>query len=114
MNTLTDFEQDKAGASDRRLSLAPGPCAVLVCLPMTISEAIKQTVDRRSLSVAEAEAVLDQIMTGQCSDAQIAALLTALRMKGETVDEIIGFARVMRRRAAPVRPHSVVSSELAG
>jgi anthranilate phosphoribosyltransferase len=35
-------------------------------------------------------------------------------MKGETVDEIIGFARVMRRRAAPVRPHSVVRSELAG
>jgi anthranilate phosphoribosyltransferase len=81
---------------------------------MTITEAIRQIVDRRSLSVAEAEAVLDQIMTGQCSDAQIAALLTALRMKGETVDEIIGFARVMRRRAAPVRPHSVVSSELAG
>jgi anthranilate phosphoribosyltransferase len=81
---------------------------------MTITEAIKQTVDRRNLSVAEAEAVLEQIMTGQCSDAQIAALLTALRMKGETVDEIIGFARVMRRRAAPVRPHSVVSSEIAG
>jgi len=35
-------------------------------------------------------------------------------MKGETVDEIIGFARVMRRRAAPVRPQSLVSSELAG
>ena len=81
---------------------------------MTITEAIKQTVDRRSLSVAEAEAVLEQIMTGQCSDAQIAALLTALRMKGETVDEIVGFARVMRRHAAPVRPHSVVSSEIAG
>jgi anthranilate phosphoribosyltransferase len=81
---------------------------------MTITEAIRQTVDRRSLSVAEAEAVLDQIMTGQCSDAQIAALLTALRMKGETVDEIIGFARVMRRRAAPVRPQSLVRSELAG
>src|SRR5437868_12664798 len=81
---------------------------------MTINEAIKQTVDRRSLSVAEAEAVLDQIMTGQCSDAQIAALLTALRMKGETVEEIVGFARVMRHHATSVRPHSVVSSEIAG
>src|SRR5262249_16353451 len=77
-------------------------------------EAIKQTVDRRDLSADEAEAVLDQIMTGQCSDAQIAALLTALRMKGETVEEIIGFARVMRRRAAPVRPQSLVGSEIAG
>src|SRR5438128_10033748 len=81
---------------------------------MTINEAIRQVVDRRSLNVAEAEAVLDQIMTGQCSDAQIAALLTALRMKGETVEEIIGFARVMRRRGAPVRPHSIVASEIAG
>src|SRR5438128_4065617 len=81
---------------------------------MTINEAIRQVVDRRSLNVAEAEAVLEQIMSGQCSDAQIAALLTALRMKGETVEEIIGFARVMRRRGAPVRPHSIVASEIAG
>src|SRR5918912_212674 len=80
---------------------------------MTITEAIKQAVDGRSLSAGQAEAVLDQIMTGGCSDAQIAALLTALRMKGETVNEIIGFARVMRRHAASVRPHSVVSSEIA-
>jgi len=88
--------------------------AVLVCLPMTITEAIKQIVDRRNLSVDEAEAVLEQIMTGGCSDAQIAALLTALRMKGETVDEIIGFARVMRRKAVAVRPQRFVSSEIAG
>lgn len=81
---------------------------------MTITEAIKQTVEGRSLSSEQAEAVLEQIMSGQCSDAQIAALLTALRMKGETVDEIIGFARVMRRRAAPVRPQSVIGSEIAG
>jgi anthranilate phosphoribosyltransferase len=87
---------------------------MLVCLPMTITEAIKQAVEGRSLSSEQAEAVLEQIMSGQCSDAQIAALLTALRMKGETVDEIIGFARVMRRRAAPVRPQSLVGSEIAG
>jgi anthranilate phosphoribosyltransferase len=81
---------------------------------MTIIEAIKQTVEGRSLNAEEAEAVLEQIMAGQCSDAQIAALLTALRMKGETVEEIIGFARVMRRRAAPVRPQRLVRSEIAG
>jgi len=80
---------------------------------MTITEAIKKAVDRRDLSQVEAEAVLDQILTGQCTDAQIAALLTALRMKGETVDEVIGFARAMRRKAAPVRPQSIVSSEMA-
>jgi anthranilate phosphoribosyltransferase len=81
---------------------------------MTITEAIKLAVDRCNLSVAEAEAVLEQIMTGECSEAQIAALLTALRMKGETVDEIIGFARVMRRKAVAVRPARLVSSEIAG
>ncbi|HKS40749.1 MAG TPA: anthranilate phosphoribosyltransferase [Blastocatellia bacterium] len=72
---------------------------------MTITEAIKKAVDRQNLSAEEAESVLDQIMTGQCTDAQIASLLTALRMKGETVEELTGFARVMRRKAAAVRPH---------
>ena len=69
---------------------------------MTITEAIKKLVDRADLTAEEAESVLDQIMTGQCTDAQIASLLTALRMKGETVDELTGFAKVMRRKAARV------------
>ncbi|HXG67397.1 MAG TPA: anthranilate phosphoribosyltransferase [Blastocatellia bacterium] len=77
---------------------------------MTITEAIKKVVDRADLSAAEAEAVLEQIMSGQCTDAQIASLLTALRMKGETADELTGFARVMRRKAAPVRPQSVAAT----
>ena len=72
---------------------------------MMITDAIKKAVDRHNLSAEEAESVLDQIMTGQCTDAQIASLLTALRMKGETVSELTGFARVMRRKAAAVRPH---------
>ncbi|HWP42834.1 MAG TPA: anthranilate phosphoribosyltransferase [Blastocatellia bacterium] len=81
---------------------------------MTITEAIKKVVDRQDLSVDEAEAVLEQIMTGQCTDAQIGSLLTALRMKGETVAELTGFARVMRRKAAPVRPESAVAAEMGG
>jgi len=81
---------------------------------MTITEAIKKAVDRQNLSAEEAESVLDQIMTGQCTDAQIASLLTALRMKGETVEELTGFARVMRRKAAAVRPRSHVASEIGG
>jgi anthranilate phosphoribosyltransferase len=71
---------------------------------MNISEAIKKVIDRESLSTAEAEAVLEQIMAGQCFETQIAALLTALRMKGETVEELTGFARVMRTKAHSVRP----------
>ena len=79
---------------------------------MTITEAIKKVVDRVDLAAADAESVLEQIMTGQCTDAQIASLLTALRMKGETVAELTGFARVMRRKSASVRPHTTVSAEI--
>lgn len=77
---------------------------------MLITEAIKKVVEREDLTSEEAESVLDQIMTGQCTDAQIASLLTALRMKGETVEELTGFARVMRRKAAPVQPRTLVSA----
>lgn len=81
---------------------------------MTITEAIKSVVERRDLSAPEAESVLEQIMTGQGTDAQIASLLTAMRMKGETVEELTGFARAMRKKAAPVWPQSTVSAALAG
>ncbi len=81
---------------------------------MLITDAIKKVVDRADLTAAEAEAVLEQIMTGQCTDAQIASLLTALRMKGETVEELTGFARVMRRKSAPVRVETGVAAEIAG
>jgi len=79
---------------------------------MTITEAIKKVVDRADLTAEEAESVLEQIMTGQCTDAQIASLLTALRMKGETVDELTGFAKVMRRKAARVPVKTKVSAEI--
>lgn len=81
---------------------------------MTITDAIKKVVDRNDLAAAEAESVLEQIMTGQCTDVQIASLLTALRMKGETIAELTGFACVMRRKAAAVRPRTSVSADIAG
>src|SRR5256885_2900915 len=80
---------------------------------MTIIEAIKKVVDRADLTSQEAEAVLEQIMTGQGTDSQIASLLTALRMKGETVEELTGFARVMRRKAARVRSQTTVNAAIA-
>src|SRR5262249_3290443 len=80
---------------------------------MKITEAIKTVVSGTDLSAEQAEAVLEQIMTAQCTDAQIASLLTALRMKGETVAELTGFAKVMRRKAANVKPHRSVAAEIA-
>lgn len=59
-----------------------------------------------SLSRAEARTVMTEVLTGQCSDAQIAALLVALHMKGETVEEIVGFAEAIREAAVPLDLHS--------
>ncbi|MBN2332509.1 MAG: anthranilate phosphoribosyltransferase [Deltaproteobacteria bacterium] len=63
---------------------------------------IEQVVQRHDLSEAEMIAAMTEIMEGRASDAQIAAFITGLRMKGETIDEITGAARVMRQKATPV------------
>src|SRR5579864_1971271 len=56
----------------------------------------------QSLSRAEAREVMAEVLAAKCTDAQIAALLIALRMKGETVEEIVGFAEAIRAAAAPL------------
>jgi anthranilate phosphoribosyltransferase len=55
-----------------------------------------------SLTRVEARDVMAEVLTGKCTDAQIAALLIALRMKGETVEEIVGFAEAIRAAASPL------------
>jgi len=57
---------------------------------------------RQSLERAEARAVMSEVLSGKCTDAQIGALLVALHMKGETVEEIVGFAEAIREAAAPL------------
>ena len=79
-----------------------------------IVEAIRRVVDGNDLSREEAFAVMDAIMSGQATDAQIAGFLTALRMKGETVEELIGFARVMREKVSPVKTRHRVQASLSG
>jgi len=67
-----------------------------------IHEATEKIVGEADLTRAEAEGVMEQILSGHATDAQIGGFLTALRIKGETVDEVVGFATVMRRHASPV------------
>jgi anthranilate phosphoribosyltransferase len=63
---------------------------------------IEKCLSGEHLTVAEASKALDTIMTGQATDSQIAGLLIALRAKGETVDELVGFARTMREHAVKI------------
>ena len=68
-----------------------------------IKDAIQKVVDGTSLAEAEAEQVMLEIMEGKATPAQIGAYLTAMRMKGETVEEITGSARAMRSKAVRIR-----------
>jgi anthranilate phosphoribosyltransferase len=67
-----------------------------------IREAIDLLVSGHSLTFEQAAGVMEEIMSGEATPAQFAALVTALRIKGETVDEIAGLASVMRAKAIPV------------
>lgn len=68
-----------------------------------IKKAIAKVVEHENLAEGEMIEVMNQIMSGECTPAQIGSFITALRMKGETVEEITGAARVMRERATPIR-----------
>jgi anthranilate phosphoribosyltransferase len=67
-----------------------------------IRESIARVVAGQDLSQSEMEETMNEIMTGAATPAQIGAFITALRMKGETVEEITGAARVMRAKAAKI------------
>lgn len=69
-----------------------------------IQEAIKKIVANEDLTYEEATQVMNEIMTGTATEAQSAAFLTALRFKGETIDEITACASVMRDKALHINP----------
>ena len=68
----------------------------------TVRDAIARLAERRDLSEAEAAAAMEDIAEGVATPAQIGAFATALRMKGETAEELAGLTRTMRRRLVPV------------
>ncbi len=70
---------------------------------MHIQQAISRVIELQDLTRQDMQSVMHQIMTGECSDAQIGGLLVALRMKGETVDEITAAAEVMTSLASHVQ-----------
>jgi anthranilate phosphoribosyltransferase len=78
-----------------------GPCRT-IRLNAMIHDALQRIANHgRSLAREEAREVMAEVLAGKCTDAQIAALLLALHMKGETVEEIVGFAEAIRAAAAP-------------
>ncbi len=81
---------------------------------LIITEAVRTLVEKKDLTRIEAAAAMEAIMSGAATNAQIAAFLTALRMKGETVEELIGFAQVMRQKAVRVRTRGEEVAALTG
>src|SRR5215468_9958151 len=86
-------------------------------LPLTgmITDVLDRIANHcQSLRRDEARAVMSEVLTGKCTDAQIAALLVALHMKGETVDEIVGFAEAIRAAAAPLNLRENSTIDISG
>ena len=68
-----------------------------------IKEIIAKVVNGNDLTEGETKVAMEQVMTGVATPAQIGSFITALRIKGETVDEIVGAAKVMRAKAERIR-----------
>ncbi len=75
---------------------------------------IEKCLNREHLTTAEAAEALDYIMSGKATDAQIAGLLIALRAKGETVSEIVGFATTMRQKAVSITIEDPTAIDMCG
>jgi anthranilate phosphoribosyltransferase len=79
-----------------------------------IQDALTVLLDGRDLDRAQARAVMDEIMAGEATSAQIGGFLVALRLKGETPDEIAGFAEAIRGRGVAVAPQRADLVDTAG
>ena len=79
-----------------------------------IREAIAKVIEKKNLTEAEMVSTFDEIMSGAASPAQIGAFITALRMKGETIEEITGAARVMREKALHIKTKAKMIIDTCG
>lgn len=79
-----------------------------------IKEAINKIVEGNYLTQDEAEDVMNEIMNGESTPSQIASFITALRMRGETVDEITGCAKVMREKVTKIRTNADLLVDTCG
>ena len=70
-----------------------------------IREGIQKLIEQTSLSYDESAQIMKEVMTGEATNAQTAAFLTALRFKGESVEELIAFATVMKSHCRQIHPH---------
>jgi anthranilate phosphoribosyltransferase len=70
-----------------------------------IREGIQKLIEGYSLTIDESEEIMREVMSGKATSSQTAAFLTALRMKGEAVEELIAFASVMREHCSRISPH---------
>ena len=83
-----------------------------------IKTAISKVISGKDLDESETSLIAEEMMSGLATQSQMGAFLTALRMKGETIDEIVGFARAMRSRAEKINvtlpPNSPLLTDLCG
>lgn len=79
-----------------------------------MKQAIQTVADGKDLTREQAQAAMEKLLTGEATQAQIAAFLTALRMKGETIDEIVGLASVLSDKAEHIHPQVGSYIDLVG
>ena len=79
-----------------------------------MKEYIAKAVDGKNLTQEEAKKAMEIMLSGEATQAQIAAFLTAMRMKGETLDELVGLASVLRDKAETIAPEAENYVDLVG
>lgn len=95
-------------------SQSPSPPEVPATDPAAFAALLDRLLDRRALGAPEAEALMDQVLAGDLGPERLSAFVTALRAKGLTVNELVGFASSLRRNAHTVPHHQALVLDTCG